>query len=227
MRLWGIAALALVTACYSMSTLQEPKPLPQGAVRGSVGLGSVAAHHRGFPDLQLALRVGLIDRVESRLKLVLPGSDRGVGGVEAGINILPVDSQYVGLFLMPHYRYYRVDEDFDDWFDESGNHPRRVHAFAMPTLAVFHLPSCDLFVGPDLQAGTRQRRGMLAIGGHLGTSFAAGRYVHLTVETGIVGAVAGTSRQRDRYGDLSQQVLTVGDTTIEIAFSVSVGSPYR
>ncbi len=96
----------------------------------------------------------------------------------------------------------------------------------MPTLVVFHLYPYDLFVGPDLHAGTRQGRGFLAVGGHLGASVRAGRFVNLTLETGLLGSVSGPQEQRDEYGDLTQRVLTVGNLIAEIAFSVSVGSPY-
>jgi hypothetical protein len=232
-RVWnrlGLAALMLCGACYSMTLMQEPRPLPQGAVRGSAGL-AVNASNPGL-SVQVAARVGLGAGTEARLKLSLPGAQRtsgvnAVAGVEAGLNYQPYDSESFGIFLMPHYRYYEINEDFDDFLDESSEHKRRIHAFALPMLAVFHVGWYELFVGPDLHAGTRDQRGFLGLGGHAGASLPCGRFVHLTLETGVVAAVAGVHGSRDQYGDLSQSVLTVGRLVSEFGLSVSVGSPYR
>ncbi|HEX5660846.1 MAG TPA: hypothetical protein VFX59_26815 [Polyangiales bacterium] len=120
-----------------MSALQEPRPLQQGAVRGSAGTGFDL--QRAGPSLQVAARVGLGAGVETRLKLVMPRRDLLLVGAEAGLNWQPWDSERVGLFLMPHYRYYHVEEDFDDLFDEYCCQDRTIHAFALPTLVVFHL----------------------------------------------------------------------------------------
>ena len=94
-----------------MTLMQEPKPLPQGAVRGSAGL-AVNASNPGL-SLQVAARVGLGASTEARLKLSLPGAQlttgvRVVSGVEAGLNDQPYDSESFGIFLMPHYRYYEI-----------------------------------------------------------------------------------------------------------------------
>jgi len=225
MRVWGcwwLGPLALCGACYSMTVMQEPKPLPQGAVRGSLGLG---VNTSAGVSAQLASRVGLGLRTEARLKLSFAGDGRALGGTEAGLNCQPYDAQRVGLFLMPHYRYYAINDD--DVRDDYYGTTRRIHAFAIPMLAVFHLGWYELFVGPDLHAGTREQQGFLGVGGHVGGSVAASRFVHLTLETGLIGTVAGIDASRDQYGDVSQSVLTVGDVQVEVGFSVSVGSPYR
>lgn len=228
-RIW-VGVLALLGACYSMSLMQEPKPLPKGAVRGAAGLAFNAAIGP-VPTPQVAARVGVVDHVEARLKLSSVGSrnrhGRALGGLEAGFNVQPFDSPYVGVFLMPHYRYYQIREDADQYFDEyAEQHDRRVHAFAMPTLAVFHLQPYDLFIGPDLHVGTRDKRGFLALGGHIGASVAAGRYVSATLEFGLFGTVAGPHGARDQESALSQPVLTIGQVSAEAALSLSFGSAH-
>ncbi|HVZ34350.1 MAG TPA: hypothetical protein VG963_18105 [Polyangiaceae bacterium] len=223
--LW-LGAFALCGACYSMTLMQEPKPLPQGKVRGSAGF-AVNTTSPG-PSPQLAARVGLGAATEVRLKLSFPARTGPVGDVEAGFNVQPYDSKLFGLFLMPHYRYYVIEEDFDGHFDEDDpEHKRRIQAFAIPMLAVFHVGWYELFIGPDLHAGTRDRRGFLALGGHIGASVASGRFVHLTLEVGVLGSVAGVHTMRGQEGALTQSVLTVGNLMSEIGFSVSFGSQYR
>jgi hypothetical protein len=224
MRAWGVTAFAALAACYSLSAMQEPRPLPQGGVRPAVGLGIDSK--RGGPSLQLGTRVGLGAGTEVRLKLVLPGERALISGTEAGLNWQPWDSERIGIFLMPHYRYYRVNEDDDGPFDEYCCQERTIQAFAMPSLVVFHLQPYDLFVGPDVHAGTRQRHGFLALGGHLGASVRAGRFVHLTLEGGLLGSVAGPRRQANDNDGVTQSILTVGALTAELGFSVSLGSTY-
>jgi hypothetical protein len=225
-RLGHAALLTLVGACYSLSATQEPKALPAGAVRGAAGLAFDL--RSAGPSAHAAARVGLGLGTEARLKLSTPGDETAVGGAEAGINVQPYDSERVGLFLMPHYRYYAIHDDTDSWGDEDyRDFTRRIHAFAMPMLVVFHLGAYEVFLGPDAHGGTRDREGFLALGGHVGASVAASRFVHLTLETGVLCSVAGPRQARDEYGELWQRSLTVGRVVSELGFSVSFGSPYR
>lgn len=98
-------------------------------------------------------------------------------------------------------------------------------AVALPTLLVVHLGENEVFIGPDLHAGTRQGDGFLAVGAHLGTSLALGRRVYLTLESGLVSSVVGPHSWVDPETD-KHLVLTVGRVTSEVAVSVSWGSPY-
>ena len=222
-RLIFTCLLVLSPACYSLSLMQEPKPLRPGTVRVIAGNGFNTA--RGAPDLNLGLRVGLFPRTEARVKLTLFNESAAVQSVQAGFNFELYAGRYQSVVVMPYYRYDpAVWEDQDELFDETAYPHHRVHAFAMPLLFVQHIGRSHLFIGPDLHVGARDGDSFVALGGHVGVSIAAGKYAHITPEFSLLTVVSGVEPALNRAFDVRETALTLHDVIGEIGLSCTFGA---
>jgi hypothetical protein len=219
----GLLALALLPACYSLSLMQDPKPVPPGTFRANAGM-AVSFEHPA-PITHLGLRLGIFPNVEARAKVALLGEKGDAQSVQLGYNIeLPL-SIHQSLLFMPYYRYDpNLWEDKDGLFDESDLPRHKVQAFAMPVLFVQHIGRGHVFIGPDVHAGYRDGASFLALGGHVGFSIAAGRCVHFTPEFSVLTVVDGPEAPPYPVWSQPERLLILHDVIAEIGLSVSFGA---
>jgi hypothetical protein len=212
--------LTAASGCYTLSLMQDPKPLSPGAVRGSVGMA--VNPERAWPSQHLGLRVGLIPHVEARAKLVV-GGKYFFQSAQAGFNLEVPLATDKSVSFMPYYRFDSfVFEDNDAVFDSEYPH-HDVHALAVPILFVEDLGRDHLFLGPDVHAGMRDARPFLGVGFHLGYAIAAGRYAHITPELSLLAVVAGTAGPSPSWTQGPQTTLLPGDVIAELGLSCSFG----
>jgi hypothetical protein len=219
-RLWLLWACLTAPACYSLSLMQEPKPLAPGRVRGSVGFGW-NLERLPAPSLHTGLRVGVLPHVEARVKASWIGSGAPLQSLQSGLTLELYEDTLQSVVLMPYYRYDpALLEDADELLDEAPEHRRRVHAFALPALYVRHGSTSHVFIGPELQAGARDGHGFFAAGAHLGVSTGRGGQAYFTPELSLLYVLAGQASD----ARASQSVLRLHDFLLELGVSLTFGS---
>lgn len=213
---------AATSGCYTLSLMQEPRPVPPEMGRGSIGLGFNTKN--AYPSLHLAARVGLVPHVELRAKASV-GSGDIIQSAQLGVNIeLPI-GRYQSLFYMP---YARIDPQLSENkepstdFDDPMHHTR---AFVAPMLFVQHVGAGDFFIGPEVQIGSRDERQFIGVGGHIGCSFAVASYGNITPEFGLLTIVNGTAPTMPRAA-WQQPTLLQGDVIAEFGLSYSFGAAH-
>lgn len=219
----ALVALALLPACYSLSLMQEPKPVPPGTLRAIAGLA--VNPEQGGPIPHFGLRLGILPHVEARAKIALLGDKNIVQSGQLGLNVEVALSIHQSLLFMPYYRYDTdLMEDDDSVTDEEHLPRHTVQAFAMPVLLVQHIGQTHLFVGPDVQSGTRDGVSFFALGGHVGFSVPLGPNVHFTPEFSLLTVVAGPQAPPYPVWSRPEKLLILHDVIGEIGVSFSFGA---
>jgi len=72
-RLAFLLLMAAAPGCYTLSLMQDPKPVAPGTVRATVGMASNI--DGPAPSQHLGVRVGLVPQAEARVKLSFASSD--------------------------------------------------------------------------------------------------------------------------------------------------------
>ncbi len=210
----SLLTLLFSAACYSTTLLQEPEPLRPGHVRGSFAL---AGNARGLGP-EVAVRVGLPYDLEARGKL-------SVTGLETGINARVLDGEKLDLMVMPAYSQATVNEDEDSLFDEEFEPEHDMKVFALPVIARADMGEGNaVFGGPELRAGTRDKKGWFAVGGHLGISIDGGSYFTFIPECSLLYVAAGAAAIAQSDANYyANKALARNDWTGQCALGMTAG----
>lgn len=92
---------AAMTGCYTLSLMQDPRPLAPGTARGSVGMS-----FNPGPSLHLAARVGVLPHVKLRAKLSALSQD-SIQSAQLDLNIELSITKNRSIFYMPYARFER------------------------------------------------------------------------------------------------------------------------
>jgi hypothetical protein len=203
--------------------MQDPRPVAPGTARGSIGTS-----FDPYPSFHLGVRVGVLPHVELRAKLSAISDNNIIQSAQFGLNIeLPI-AKYQSIFYMPYARFDPEIREPKDLVSMDPQHPSHsVRAFVAPVLFVQHYgEGNDFFIGPELQIGARDDLQFIAVGGHIGLSFAAGSHGSITPEFSVLTTVSGTARPNESWETGSQTRLLPGDVIAEFGLSYSFGAAY-
>jgi hypothetical protein len=219
-------AVAVLAGCYPVTRVQGPRTTPTGKLNAAIALG-VRPTGEPDPTPDIALRVGLADRVDLGVRLRLKA-------VEIGPKIQLVRDA-VEVSIAPAFL---AAADEDHTFDETTTTEDNVNVIASRTSVYVGTNAgkpVSAFIAPTLDVGERTFRGaeageyrtlLLAPGVLSGVMFALNPSVRVLLELGLLFPAGGVDKVTPYANDeyIYQTKLGPGDTRIELGVALMLGS---